>query len=281
MSGEKEVKKLPREPRTAAQEQPRPEAPVPPQQEPRKPAPAPAAEAPASSSNNSPRPAGSVAWDGGGADEKWSTAANWSGDSVPGVNDHVVFDSTSGKDATIDGNIEVASIEVESSYPGILSGGSATITINSGDFNVRQGKFSAGTSTIKFGGSSNQMLTHPNGQTYHNVENAKSGGELAIQDPGTFNKIKAGAGTTTKVAVYSVTVTDLDLQGSAGNLAVFHCRRSLTEIPIKTDLVLKTRQTISYVDFKDINASKGLSIDATNNCKDSGGNTNIKFAPAP
>ena len=36
---------------------------------------------------------GAVTWDGGGADNDWETALNWSGDAVPGADDDVVIDT--------------------------------------------------------------------------------------------------------------------------------------------------------------------------------------------
>lgn len=39
--------------------------------------------------------AGTRTWDGGGATNNWSEAANWSGDTVPDAGDDVVFDTTS------------------------------------------------------------------------------------------------------------------------------------------------------------------------------------------
>ena len=41
-------------------------------------------------------------WDGGGATQNWSDAANWSGDVIPGSGDIAVFDGTSTKNAIID-----------------------------------------------------------------------------------------------------------------------------------------------------------------------------------
>jgi hypothetical protein len=41
-------------------------------------------------------------WDAGGADTNWSTAANWSGDTIPGAGDTALFDGTGQSDAIID-----------------------------------------------------------------------------------------------------------------------------------------------------------------------------------
>ena len=102
--------------------------------------------------------AATVTWDGEGEDNNWSTAANWSGDAVPGTGDDAVFDDTSSKDCTVDSSVEVASLTVSSDYGGTVSLGSGTVTLNTGDFYAPSGHFSAGTSTLKFTGSSLQKL---------------------------------------------------------------------------------------------------------------------------
>ena len=42
----------------------------------------------------SPRPPATFTWDGGGTDDKWSTAANWVGDKAPRDGDSLVFTGT-------------------------------------------------------------------------------------------------------------------------------------------------------------------------------------------
>lgn len=54
-------------------------------------------------------------WDGGGANENWSTQGNWNLDTVPATTDTITFDGTSTKNCTIDGL-------------GTWSGGTFTIT---------------------------------------------------------------------------------------------------------------------------------------------------------
>ncbi len=46
--------------------------------------------------------AATYTWDGGGGDNNWSTAANWSSDIVPTSTDAVVFNATSVNNSTID-----------------------------------------------------------------------------------------------------------------------------------------------------------------------------------
>jgi len=91
-------------------------------------------------------------WDGGGEDNNWSTADNWVGNIVPGVNDDVIFDATSNKPCTIDISTTVASFSVQ-------TGSTITITVAqdknltvSGDFILSTGTFNSGSSMLTIGG---------------------------------------------------------------------------------------------------------------------------------
>jgi hypothetical protein len=118
--------------------------------------------------------AANITWDGGGSNNNWSEAANWSGDTVPGDMDIVFFDGMSTKNATIDLNINVKGLRINSGYIGtITQAGSSTITVGdfgfaqstgtynggSGDidvnaaFNLIGGTFNSTTGTLFLGGS--------------------------------------------------------------------------------------------------------------------------------
>jgi hypothetical protein len=118
-------------------------------------------------------------WDGGGTDgtcgggagdgNKWSCAANWSSDTVPGSSDLALFDGTSDKDAVIDAGFggTVDGIQITSNYDGTITqsrslvvevqnfnqaggvwnGGSQTLDINDGSFTVSGGTHTATTGT--------------------------------------------------------------------------------------------------------------------------------------
>jgi hypothetical protein len=64
--------------------------------------------------------AATVTWSGAGADDKWSTAANWTGGAVPGAADAVVIDGTSAKDSRWDGEQHIASLTVLPTFKGQL-----------------------------------------------------------------------------------------------------------------------------------------------------------------
>ena len=66
-----------------------------------------------------------LVWDGGGADNNWSTAANWSDDTVPGMYDSAHFTSSSVKDSVVDGAFggSVGVLFIDSTYTGEISFG--------------------------------------------------------------------------------------------------------------------------------------------------------------
>jgi hypothetical protein len=64
--------------------------------------------------------AATVTWSGAGADDQWSTAANWTGGAVPSAGDAVVIDGTSAKDSRWDGEQRIASLTVLPAYKGQL-----------------------------------------------------------------------------------------------------------------------------------------------------------------
>lgn len=97
--------------------------------------------------------AASYTWDGGGGDNNWSTAANWSSDTVPGASDIAVFDGTSTKDATIDAGFAgtVAGIDINSGYTGTITQATA-LTVGTSRFDQEGGAFVGGTDTITMNG---------------------------------------------------------------------------------------------------------------------------------
>ncbi len=151
-------------------------------------------------------------WDGGGIDNNWNTAQNWSGDTMPTASDDAVFDTTSTKNATINSAPSVNSITIASGYTGIITqaagvgvtvgtggfskaggtftGNNASITI-SGSFSNTSGTFTSTSGTLTIGGSfaNNGTFTHNNGTAAFN--STTSGNTLSGTMTGTssFNKV--------------------------------------------------------------------------------------------
>ncbi|MBL8027205.1 MAG: hypothetical protein JNL74_12375, partial [Fibrobacteres bacterium] len=95
-----------------------------------------------------------VVWDGGGANNNWSTAANWNGDVLPLPFDSVLFNTTSIKACNLDISDTVKSITFTAPYTGAYSFGSSSLTILEGSGDFRSGgNINAGTGKLVFSGS--------------------------------------------------------------------------------------------------------------------------------
>jgi hypothetical protein len=73
-----------------------------------------------------------IVWSGAGGDGKWSNSANWAGGVVPGRGDVAKFDSTCGANCntTIDTNVFIAGLYMDSTYTGTITQGSGkSVTI--------------------------------------------------------------------------------------------------------------------------------------------------------
>ena len=88
-------------------------------------------------------------WDGGGADDLWSTAANWSGDAAPAAADDVVFNATSTKNATVDAALTVNSVTVNAGYTGTITQAAALTVTNA--FTQSSGTFQGTAANATFG----------------------------------------------------------------------------------------------------------------------------------
>ncbi|MDQ3089821.1 MAG: hypothetical protein M3Q24_01545, partial [bacterium] len=86
--------------------------------------------------------AATITWDGDGADNNWSTCANWSGDTCPGSSDVATFNATSVKDSTIDTSYagSVGGINIQSGYTGIITQ-ARSLTIGGSSFSQADGTF--------------------------------------------------------------------------------------------------------------------------------------------
>jgi len=73
--------------------------------------------------NPLPAHAASLTWDGGGADNNWSTCANWTTDTCPIAGDTVTFNATSTKNSTIDAGApaSVATLTIAAGYTGTIT----------------------------------------------------------------------------------------------------------------------------------------------------------------
>jgi len=140
-----------------------------------------------------------VTWDGGGVDTNWDTCANWNpSDICPGTADIATFNGTSSKNATIIENpdtgipgIEIAGIEIQAGYGGVINQNGTPITIGTNGFSQHAGTFTGGSGQINVNGD----LTISNGSftatgtgttTFISGNFARTGG-LFFHNSGTIN----------------------------------------------------------------------------------------------
>ncbi len=135
-------------------------------------------------------------WDGGGTTNNWSDGANWSGDTAPVPGDVVVFDSSSAKDASVDVEVNVASINIGSGYAGTISlnnGVNMTFTGGGNTSSQAGGTFTNGTGTITFASSfslTGGIFNTKNGNVNFNGSFNQSGGlfnDLTLVNDGNVN----------------------------------------------------------------------------------------------
>jgi len=88
-------------------------------------------------------------WDGGcGADTKWSCAANWSENTVPGGADTATFNTTSTGNSTVDAGFAgvVGGVAINAGYTGTISLSKSLSVI--GNFSQAAGSFNAGSQAL-------------------------------------------------------------------------------------------------------------------------------------
>ncbi len=153
-------------------------------------------------------------WDGGAADNNWSSAENWLSDNVPGINSEVIFDNTSDKNVVIDQAVSVASVSINDGYDGIIDQ-QANVTLSS-DLIIESGRweandqsitsagsvtiaserrrFIAGTSTVTLTGTGTVANRHGTNRFY-NLNVAATGHTTTVTDRTRAHRLYIGAGT--------------------------------------------------------------------------------------
>ena len=139
-------------------------------------------------------------WDGEGATNNWSEAANWSGNVVPGSSDTVIFSASSTVSSTWDsaGPAQIITLNVQSNYSGNLT--LARDVAVSGDWTFAgSGSLITQTSTLKFVSYFPQNFT-AGPVNYYAIEMAKSSDYLNIQ----------GQATTTNLIVSNSNISGIN-----------------------------------------------------------------------
>ena len=162
-------------------------------------------------------------WDGGGADNNWSNAANWSGDILPLAVDTVTFNATSTKPATIDVPVQIAVFQISAGYTGTVTQ-TSTLTITT-SFTQAAGTFTGGASTITVTGGT---TVNAGGTFIGGASTINLNGALTVAVGGSFTSttgtltvtgaVTLAAGVFTHnsgTVVFSTSTVTLNLGGAA------------------------------------------------------------------
>ncbi|MCK5083210.1 MAG: DUF2341 domain-containing protein, partial [Candidatus Omnitrophica bacterium] len=187
-----------------------------------------------------------VTWDGGGGvDTDWSTAANWTNDTVPTAGDIAVFDNTSDNNCVIDAAITVGGIDINAGYDGAISQGANIVTVS--NFEQDAGTFTGGSAAINI--NSNFVLgagafTATSGTTTISGSFTKTGGTFTHNSGTvTFNGTSGTIGITSGGATFHT----LAFNDNAGS-ATFELKDALDvdgDLTI-TDGILDTGDGLNY-----------------------------------
>lgn len=178
-----------------------------------------------------------------GTTANWNNTANWSttsggagGASVPGSGDVAKFDGNGTGNCTIDAAVNVAGIDVQAGYTGIISQGANTITIGTSNAVFAGGTFTGGSSAITLNGSltisgtaftsSSDVLTlnsnfsKTGGSFSHNNGTIKVNASSTITGSMTFYNLEFTGAATMTITIASgttiITANDLTYSGASG-----------------------------------------------------------------
>jgi len=215
-----------------------------------------------------------VGWDGGGSDNLFSTAANWTGDVLPQAGQLLVFDATGSKPCVIDIDVSVGGMRIDAGYAGSVSCGANTLTISGPICELgSQTQFNADSGVLRFAGAMPQTLVAESGETFATLD--LSGAEVTINESLTCTALTATAGALLRAAPGSeITTTSLSLQGTAN--APIIAKSSAPGNAWKLTLGGGS-QSVSYVLAADSDASAGATISDTTGGIDLGGCSNWQF----
>ena len=170
--------------------------------------------------------AANITWDGGGGDNNWSTADNWSGDAVPGTGDILTFNSTTYDASIVDKSFAgfIGGLTLDATFTGsiilnqnltvynalTLAGGtlnagcSGNILTVFGDWNNTGSTFSSGTGTILLRGTGSSTNTITETSPFYDITIGNN------NNVNVYYKFDDGPGSST--------VTDSSLNDATGTL---------------------------------------------------------------
>lgn len=212
----------------------------------------------------------------GGDDARWSVADNWSTGQVPNTQDIVIFDGHASTDCTLDQDVEVYALSCVANGNYRLLAGAQAVRICGGDVTLADGCALLEHATLIFTGTTDQHLWVPNYMVLGAFVNAQTSGSVEIHcNSATITAFSAQAGTVTRSPHGLLNVTTLSFTGTAA-LPVTMLSPS---DGVVASWAVHGAQSIQYTHFKDIDASRGVPVDASRSCALDGNTVNILLTP--
>lgn len=236
-------------------------------------------------------------WDGGDATSgKWSTAANWSGDTLPLLADTVIFDATSTDPCTSDIADTLHCLIARAGYSGSITLG-ANLTLNNGDSIAntdslymktytldiaggnhvcKSGKISRGTSTLKYSATSGTQ-NHTCGSMYYDILKEGAGALTITDSIVTEDDVTISAGDYSQSGKRSRVSGDMLFNGTGtvnlGNSMILAGNNGTYHVASGSGTVTATSCTLSFLgNIQTIDDDKGSTY-KTMNISDSTINT--------
>src|SRR5690606_19455287 len=100
-------------------------------------------------------PTSGITWTGASGDNLWTTAGNWTNNTIPGASDIAVFNSKcvgANCNATMPAVLSVKGIYMRSDYPGTITAGATSVTVGSSGWIQEGGTFNGGTVPMTLNG---------------------------------------------------------------------------------------------------------------------------------
>lgn len=204
----------------------------------------------------------------------WSVAENWSYGTVPTRDDKVyVLKNDNAPELDVDADVGTLVL----AQGATLSLNSFTLTVHGGACNLgERTALKAGTGTLTFAGEGKRQLAIAEGTAFGTLDLGRS--EVTITAGFSADRLLASRGSVVRFKPgRMVTVGALDLQGAPEDAVVLSPQTP--HVPWLLNLTAD-EQVLSHVQVADSDASAGVQIDATDNCRDLSGNTNWLFDPA-
>ncbi len=189
-------------------------------------------------------------WIGLGADNNWSTTANWQGNVPPGPNDTATFGRISTKNSAVNVSTSVGGIQINIGYSGTLTqnsgigltigstgytqvdgnfaGGDSAITVN-GPFTLTSGSFQSTSGNLSVSGNWNGNMSNANGGnvTFFGAPSSLSGSSPMQFWDVTVDK-NDGAALTLQSGLSAVPNDVLTLNNGKTNQGVWNINVGLT-----------------------------------------------------